>query len=89
MSFPDMSVLNLDASRTGVRLNDPPCEHDDREEEDRYMSKLKNYAKSLPYSIGSYSKMMELLDFILLRISQCIEARDYEIGLVQWDSMLN
>lgn len=56
--------------------------------EDRDMVKLRNYAKSLPYSIDPYPKMMELLDFILLRITQCIEAKDYDVGLVQWDSML-
>jgi proteasome activator subunit 4 len=89
MSFPDISALNIVASHTGAHLNDPPCEHDVQEEEDRYMVKLQNYAKSLPYSIGSCSKMMELLDFILLRITQCVEAKDYEIGFVQWDSMLN
>ncbi|KAF8624763.1 hypothetical protein AX15_005657 [Amanita polypyramis BW_CC] len=57
--------------------------------EDRYMVKFRNYAESLPYSIESYSKMMELLDFILLRITQSVEAKDYEVGLMQWESMLN
>lgn len=61
---------------------------DDIDSDDRYMVKLRNYAKSLPYSIEPYPKMMELLDFILLRITQCIEAKDYDVGLVQWDSML-
>ena len=55
---------------------------------DRYMEKLKNYAKSLPYSIEPYSKMIELLDFILLRITQSVEARDLDVGFLQWDSMM-
>lgn len=52
------------------------------------MKKLKDYAMSLPYSIEPYSRIVELLDFILLRITQCIESRDFDIGFLQWDSML-
>ncbi|KAF8168284.1 hypothetical protein B0H34DRAFT_792908 [Crassisporium funariophilum] len=55
---------------------------------DRYMEKLKGYAKTLPYSIEPYSKMIELLDFILLRLIQSVEAKDYDVGFMQWDSML-
>ncbi|KAL1720654.1 hypothetical protein EV715DRAFT_249853, partial [Schizophyllum commune] len=59
------------------------------EGEDRYIRKLKIYAKNLPYSIEPESKMMEILDFILLRLTQCVEAKDYDVGLVQWDSLLS
>ncbi|CAL1696420.1 unnamed protein product [Somion occarium] len=52
------------------------------------MLKLKHYAKSLPYSIEPNSKMQHMLEFILLRIAQCVEAKDYDPGLQQWDSML-
>jgi proteasome activator subunit 4 len=55
---------------------------------DRYLLKLKTYAESLPYSIESNSRMQELLDFILLRICQCVEAKDFDPGLLQWDSMI-
>ncbi|KAF9472467.1 hypothetical protein BDN70DRAFT_886944 [Pholiota conissans] len=55
---------------------------------DRYMEKLKDYAMSLPYSTEPYSKMLELLDFILLRITQSVEAKDFDVGFLQWDSML-
>jgi len=55
---------------------------------DRYFQKLENYAKSLPYPIESNSKMQEMLDFIILRTTQCVTAKDYDPGLVQWDSML-
>ena len=55
---------------------------------DRYMVKLKNYAKSIPYSIEPNARMQEMFDFILLRLSQCVEAKDYDPGLLQWDSML-
>ncbi|RXW16590.1 hypothetical protein EST38_g9267 [Candolleomyces aberdarensis] len=54
---------------------------------DRYMEKLRVYAKSLPYSIEPYSKMLETLDFIILRLTQAVHARD-DVGLIQWDSML-
>jgi proteasome activator subunit 4 len=52
---------------------------------DRYTQKLKNYARNLPYSIEPNSRMQELLDFILRRITQCVEAKDYEPGFLQWD----
>ncbi|KAM6497955.1 hypothetical protein JOM56_005903 [Amanita muscaria] len=83
--FPDISSLNIHATETSDLLY---FTSDVREEDDRYVTKFKNYAKSLPYSIEPCSEMMELLDFILLRITQCIEAKDFELGLVQWDSML-
>lgn len=54
---------------------------------DRYMQKLQNYAKSLPYSIEPHSKIMQVLEFIILRLTQAVHARD-DVGLVQWDSML-
>lgn len=60
----------------------------DTTQDDRHLRKLKAYAVSLPYSIEPLSKMMEMLDFIILRIVQCIEAKDFEVGLLQWDSML-
>ncbi|KAA1468544.1 hypothetical protein DENSPDRAFT_833875 [Dentipellis sp. KUC8613] len=55
---------------------------------DRYMLKLKSYAQALPYSIESNSKMQHMLDFICTRIVQCVEAKDYDPGFLQWDSML-
>ena len=55
---------------------------------DRYLEKLKNYAKSLPYSIEDNSKMQEMLDFVCLRLCQCVEAKDFDPGFAQWDSMI-
>ena len=55
---------------------------------DRYLEKLKNYAKSLPYSIESNSRMQEMFDFICLRLCQCVEAKDFDPGFAQWDSMI-
>jgi len=56
--------------------------------EDRWTQKFIEYGNSLPYGIEPYPRMMEMLDFIVLRITQCLEARDYDVGLLQWDSML-
>ncbi|KAF8587302.1 hypothetical protein K439DRAFT_1645895 [Ramaria rubella] len=53
------------------------------------MAKLQTYASSLPYSIEPNSKMQLLLDFYLMRFVQCVKARDYDPGLLQWDSMID
>ena len=67
----------------------PPRIEDDIEHaSDRYLLKLKSYAKALPYSIESNAKMQELLDLICIRIVQTVQARDYDPGFLQWDSML-
>ncbi|EFI28576.1 membrane protein [Coprinopsis cinerea okayama7 len=96
MVLPDLSKLHLNGLSNGqapwVKGAVPPATIPDdilNDNGDRYMQKLKDYAQSLPYSIEPYSRMLEMLDFIILRIVQCVEAKDYEVGLVQWDSMLN
>jgi len=80
--IPDMSGLALDDD-PGIEIPD-----DINFASDRYMQKLKLYAKSIPYAIESNARMQDMLDFILLRITQCIEAKDFEPGLTQWDSMV-
>ncbi|KAF8971515.1 hypothetical protein BDZ97DRAFT_1913988 [Flammula alnicola] len=89
--LPDISALRLNGGPPSTTINAagiPIPEDIDDTHGDRYMEKLKGYAKSLPYSIEPYSKMIEMLDFILLRITQSVEARDYDVGFLQWDSML-
>lgn len=76
MDILDMSILNINGS---------PLIQDAVPDDTQ---KLKAYAGSLPYAIEPYDKMIELLDFIILRIVQCVEAKDYDVGLYQWDSML-
>ncbi|KAK7064490.1 membrane protein [Favolaschia claudopus] len=56
---------------------------------DRYLRKYREYVRSIPYSIESEEKLLEMLDFIVLRLTQCAAARDYEVGWLQWDSMLS
>ncbi|KAJ6574791.1 hypothetical protein B0H19DRAFT_1254444 [Mycena capillaripes] len=77
MALPDISLLNI---------HDPGPPSD----EDRYLLKYREYVRSIPYASGiePESKMVEMLDFIVLRLTQCCAARDYEVGFLQWDSML-
>ncbi len=86
MSVPDISSLtiNEDSSYLSNGLLD-----DDLDMDKYDSSKLKAYAKALPYSIEPSPQMMELLDFIIRRILQCVVARDYDVGLLQWDSLLS
>ncbi|XP_006454756.1 hypothetical protein AGABI2DRAFT_215246, partial [Agaricus bisporus var. bisporus H97] len=54
----------------------------------REMEKLKNLARLLPYSVEPNSQMQQMLDLIMRRIYQAVEAQDYDIGFLQWDTML-
>jgi proteasome activator subunit 4 len=87
---PDLSSLH-----TNEGHSKPPCTTtapipDDIEDTkgDRYMDKLKEYARSIPYAIEPYSKAIELLDFFILRLTQSVEAQDFDIGFMQWATML-
>jgi hypothetical protein len=81
--------MTLNGSSTSAHDPGPPhIEHDIQDASNRYLLKLKSYAKALPYSIDSNSKMQALLDFICMRIVQTVQARDYDPGFLQWDSML-
>ena len=89
--LPDISSLHLNdgpdmrsTNASGEYLPDDI----DKTDGNRYMEKLKSYAKTLPYSVEPYSKMTEMLDFILHRLVQSVEARDYDVGFMQWDSMV-
>ena len=81
--------MSLNGSSTSAHdPGPPPIEHDLRDASDRYLLKLKSYARALPYSIDSNSKMQGLLDLICMRIVQTVQAKDYDPGFLQWDSML-
>lgn len=89
MNTLDISTLTLHDPRPRPPPAPPPISDDIMHAtDDRYMVKLRNYAKSIPYAIEPNSRMQEMLDFILLRLTQCVEAKDYDPGLLQWDSML-
>ncbi|KAI0702460.1 hypothetical protein BC835DRAFT_1411015 [Cytidiella melzeri] len=86
MDVPNIGSLHIhDPGPPTIR---PRIPEDIVNSHDRYMVKLRNYCKSLPYSVESNSRMQEMLDFIVLRLVQCVEARDYDPGFQQWDSML-
>lgn len=90
MSVPDIASLSIhDPGPPNDSQSSPLIPDDIRLPDDRYLKKLKIYAQALPYSIESNSRMLEMLDFILLRIVQCVEAKDYDVALLQWDSMLS
>lgn len=84
-ALPDISSISLTDSHPNGILTNGDEEHDSDEP---YILKWHAYAKSLPYPIESPERMLEMLDFILLRLTQCLEARDYDVGLLQWDSMI-
>lgn len=66
MALPDISLLSI---------------HDPGPAQDRYLLKYREYVRSIPYGQGiePESKMLEMLDFIVLRLTQCCAARDYEV----------
>ena len=88
MNIPDIAKLNLQDTGPPPPPPSPHIPDDIMLTTDHYMVKLRNDAKSIPYSIEPNSRMQKMLDFILLRLSQCVEAKDYHPGLLQWDSML-
>ncbi|KAI0050704.1 hypothetical protein FA95DRAFT_1581074 [Auriscalpium vulgare] len=77
MTVPDLSSLTLHDPGPSAQDNDAAA-----------LLKLKSYAQALPYSTEPNSQMQQLLETICLRIVQSIEAKDYEPGFLQWDSML-
>jgi len=89
---PDLSSLHTSASpvlsRAAHGIGIPIPEDIEDTRGDRYMEKLKEYAKSIPYAIEPYSKAVELLDFFILRLMQSVEAKDFDVGFQQWDMML-
>ncbi|TFK57485.1 hypothetical protein OE88DRAFT_1651225 [Heliocybe sulcata] len=89
MNLPDIGSLSMDGA--AAKGAPPPSIPEDiarADAADRGMAKLKTYAESLPYSVEPNAKMQDMLDFIVARIVQCVEAKDYDPGFLQWDSML-
>jgi proteasome activator subunit 4 len=81
----DLSSLTIEDTVAQM----PSIPDDIAHSDDPCLKKLAIYAKHLPYPIESNSKMQALLDFILLRITQCVDAKDFDLGLIQWDGMLS
>jgi protein-arginine kinase activator protein McsA len=66
-----------------IELSGPQLSPDEK----RAHEKFKHVAASLPYKIESNEEMQRRLDVILARLVEAVESRDYEYGLLQWDSM--
>lgn len=81
MDLPDFSRLN-------ISTKDPEIPDDIAIATDPKLVKLKHFARLLPYSIESNAEMQRRLEVILLRIAQCVEAKDYYPGLRNWDIIL-
>jgi proteasome activator subunit 4 len=85
MTIPNISSLTLSDREYNAT---PPIPDDIVHAADKYTEKHKCYAASLPYSIESNEKGQEILDRTLLRMVQCIEAKDYDPGLLQANYVL-
>lgn len=70
MALPDISVLTIHDIDPGPNSEGAP---------DRSLEKYREYVLSIPYGVEPESKMVEMLDFIVLRLTQCTIARDYEV----------
>ncbi|KLO18849.1 hypothetical protein SCHPADRAFT_819201 [Schizopora paradoxa] len=55
---------------------------------DRSLEKLRLIAQNLPYPIESNAHMQENLDHILMRIVQCVKARNFDRSLMDWNEHL-
>ncbi|KAH8120571.1 ARM repeat-containing protein [Phellopilus nigrolimitatus] len=84
--LPDISTLNLHDH--GPPYVEVPADIEHATDSDPAMERLRTYVKSLPYSVEPNSHMQALLDFILARLVQCVQAKDFDPGFLQWDSML-
>lgn len=87
--LPDISRLQISDKAPPSTTVTVPEDIVSAASQDPAMERLRVYAQSLPYSIEPNSKMQELLDFILMRIVQCVKAKDFDPGFTQWDSMLS
>ncbi|KAK4703918.1 hypothetical protein P7C70_g2289, partial [Phenoliferia sp. Uapishka_3] len=47
-----------------------------------------DYQKALPYEVESLEVMDQRLEFIIRRLVDCIRAKDYDVGFVQWNHRL-
>jgi len=88
MTLPDIGIEHMNG--ISKSWDSTPTSHDQAETRDTdvEIEKLKNLARLLPYSTESHSKMQQMLDFIIKRICQAVEAQDYDVGFLQWDTML-
>ncbi|UZJ50775.1 hypothetical protein CBS101457_000095 [Exobasidium rhododendri] len=73
------------ASSSRSPLNGKPI-HYPSKVEDR--AAMMHYADSLPYTCESLDEFDERLEFICRRLVDCVRAKDFDIGLIQWNHRL-
>jgi proteasome activator subunit 4 len=89
MSLPDIGMLRINGVSASSQHRNTATPPDLVEPNGNWeVEKLKNLARLLPYSIEPDSQMQKMLDSIILRICQAVEAQDYDVGFLQWDTML-
>ncbi len=81
----DLSEMRLD-EKASVKIPDDIVEG---AKTDRALEKLRIIAEKLPYPIESNEYMQGVLDHILMRIVQCVKAKDFDRGLIDWDNNLH
>ncbi|KAI5124439.1 hypothetical protein M0805_008323 [Coniferiporia weirii] len=86
--LPDISRLTINGHH-GPPAVDIPDDIAHPSVSDPAAERLKTYVKSLPYSVEPNSHMQNMLDSILTRLVQCVRAKDFDPGFLQWDSMLS
>ncbi|KXN83586.1 Proteasome activator complex subunit 4 [Leucoagaricus sp. SymC.cos] len=91
MALPDIGRLHLNDVPASSQHLDTTFQQDLAESNgiNKEVEKLKDLARLLPYSIEPESQMQQTLDLIIMRICQAIEAQDYDVGFLQWDTMLS
>jgi len=88
MTLPDIGIVHMNGVSTSWDPTSTSHGQVDTRDTDVEIEKLKNMARLLPYSVESHSQMQQTLDFIMKRICQAVEAQDYDVGFLQWDTVL-
>ncbi|CDS82081.1 related to BLM10-proteasome activator subunit [Sporisorium scitamineum] len=79
----EMPILNLDGGSSSHRSAHPAKKH---KGENRNLQL--EYPNSLPYTCETLEEFDARLDHIIRRLVDCVRAKDYDIGLVQWNHRL-
>ncbi|BGP18854.1 hypothetical protein JCM10213_003509 [Rhodosporidiobolus nylandii] len=59
-----------------------------RRPKEKPRSEQLDYPNSLPYQAETIEEMDEKLEFIVRRLVDCVKAKDYDVGFVQWNHRL-
>ncbi|SJX61736.1 related to BLM10-proteasome activator subunit [Sporisorium reilianum f. sp. reilianum] len=79
----EMPILSLDGGSTADRTAHPA-----KKQKGENRNLLLEYPNSLPYTCETLEEFDARLDHIIRRLVDCVRAKDYDIGLVQWNHRL-